>query len=165
MSMFPEGCRQGRRKNIDNYDSYINYENQTITQLRGQLKAQGRNQFKLIPEVNYDQDSEEEWADLHGERLSESDKESDVESIARSAVEEGFIVGDDDFSSNSEDDETDPEAAYKKIQILFKRENRRRLNENRKEMTRQSKNIEIVMLYGNDEFKAQLMEHHQKFPI
>jgi len=50
--------------------------------------------------INYDQDSEEEWNDLHGEHLSD-EQESENDSIAHSAIEEGFIVGDDSFSDTS----------------------------------------------------------------
>ena len=63
-----------------------------------------RNPFKMHDQLNYDQDSEEEWNDLNGENLSE-EQVSDQDSYAHSAVEDGFIVGDDDFSDTSFDDE------------------------------------------------------------
>lgn len=79
--------------------------------------------------LNYDQDSDEELLDLNGEHLSD-EQESDNDSIAHSAVEDGFIVADDDFSETSFE-MTQSQADHKKIEKMLKRENKSILDKTR----------------------------------
>ena len=65
-----------------------------------------RNPFKMDEDLlNYDQDSEDELADLQGHRLESEGDEEDGSSMANSLLEEGFIVDDDDFGSEASFDE------------------------------------------------------------
>ena len=86
-----------------------------------------RNPFKKIEPFDYDRDSEEEWNDMNGENIGSDGPESDWEEYDQSLVEEGFIVGDNDY-------ETFSDSSQEGINLL-KRENARRIKEIRKVMT------------------------------
>ena len=63
-----------------------------------------RNPFKQDPQaINYDMDTEDEWAEQNGEDLDDADKKSedDEEDLAEMEEAKGFIV-DDDYLSVSE---------------------------------------------------------------
>ena len=64
-----------------------------------------RNPFKQDPQtINYDMDTEDEWAEENGEDLEDADakkSEDDEEDLAEMEEAKGFIV-DDDYLSVSE---------------------------------------------------------------
>jgi hypothetical protein len=120
----------------------------------------GRNPFKMDEDlINYDQNSEDEWNDMLGENLSD-EQESEQDSIAHSAVEEGFIVGDDDFSDTSFVDSDEANLAHKRIELILKRENRNRLLETRKAIAAQVKDVEVCFT-REEKYKACILNDYE----
>lgn len=117
-----------------------------------------RNPFKMIEPFDYDRDSEEEFADMNGENINSDGSMSDqLSEYDQSLVEEGFIVGEDDyetFSNSSQEGHS-----------LLKAENAKRLKEIRKAMTQQKKDVHIQLEnFVGDEFRA-VTFLFEEFPI
>ena len=64
-----------------------------------------RNPFKTIEPFDYERDSEEEFNDMNGENLMSDGFESDLDEYDQSLVEEGFIVGDNDYETFSDSEQ------------------------------------------------------------
>lgn len=145
-----------RRKNLHWFDSNLEITKMTKQNLiqakikqsrdtksksntRPIVNMNGRNPFKPDPRINYEQDSEEELADMLGDRLSqlsnqdksEQEQEEDLEEEAQSCKDDGFIISDDELSdtSNYDDDPT-----VMKQMKMIKRLNNQRINEQRRAM-------------------------------
>lgn len=61
-----------------------------------------RNPFKMLEPFDYDRDSEEEFNDMNGENILSDGLESEMDDFDQSLLEEGFIVGDNDFETFSD---------------------------------------------------------------
>ena len=61
-----------------------------------------RNPFKMLEPFDYDRDSEEEFNDMNGENIMSDGPESDLDEFDQSLLEEGFIVGNNDYETFSD---------------------------------------------------------------
>ena len=118
----------------------------SITQNNSEFTMRPRNPFKMIEPFDYERDSEEEFNDMNGENLISDGLESDLDEYDQSLVEEGFIVGDNDY-------ETFSDSEQEGINLL-KFENQRRIKEMRKAMTQQKTDVQIQLDGFDDEYRA-----------
>lgn len=95
-----------------------------------------RNPFKMNESlIIYDQSSDEELADIEGEKISEEFSEDGFDQDCTSLRDEGFIVNMEDILSDTSYSDEDRE--NKRLQErLFKKENYNKLKQRRQEMVR-----------------------------
>lgn len=152
-----------RPKNIDLHDSCISYKNVRLDLVQQKLSSKSkkmpapiklsRHSYKMIdaPNLDYDQDSEEEFDDLNGEVIGGDDQSDQESADAEDLYDEGFIVRDDDFEELSETSYEDMEDGSKILKdqnrFQLKRENAKRLNEARRAMVRQ-KNLVMIEIFN-----------------
>ena len=153
------GTFDNRLKNIDIDESAVTYNRLSLPAYKKHLSSLFSSQPQLVlptarkPHeplctiVQYDQDSDQEVQDATGENLAEGD---DLNSSGdeyndeqfQDSEDDGFIVADDYYEETSFDDELD--SGSRNMALIFKRQNKKRLDEQRKIMVASANEVRIT---------------------